>query len=483
MKTSSNQITENEPERGAKKRSAEDKYILKEDFFFKIEMIDGEKSDLSARLIDISKFGGKIELENELPVNSVRGATLEGYIYNDDFRYSVRLKGIFIWKRIVEGKHVYGIQYDHPVNILLLSSIFEASEKILGFLHEARKERAPDGRVIALIFQVKKWLGKILPEVNLLENNWNLYGARPRDQEEIINLVYNKMRPALNFIRDETNKLLYALDERDLELNFNYIRKEMLEILMLDPLLNRSLTKPLGYAGDFEMMQSIYRNRSEGTNLLGKSLHKWTLTLDSCKAVQNRRVYFYELIKSQLESGEKLRVLSIACGPAQEIVSLVNNTPQEILDRAEIYLLDQDKRAINEAKHSIRVALLRNQKKLRVRYLGVELGRFMVKPKNYISEPLNLIYSAGLFDYIKKSGAQKIVSKLYSVLSNKGEMYIGNFSDESSDAGFMKVVDWELLYRSDEEILDFGGKVEGAHEKKVIEYIRPQKYFHLKKTE
>src|SRR5262249_17542349 len=39
------------------------------------------------------------------------------------------------------------------------------------------------------------------------------------------------------------------------------------------PLMRRALEKPLGYAGDYEMMNMLYRDPAEGETLFGKALN------------------------------------------------------------------------------------------------------------------------------------------------------------------------------------------------------------------
>jgi hypothetical protein len=135
-------------------------------------------------------------------------------------------------------------------------------------------------------------------------------------------------------MRDVTNVLYEKLEDDPEKLNFNfeYLRTECRDLLFSDPFIKRATEKPLGYAGDFEMMESLYRNENEGFNLFGQALHRWVMEMNSARAVKGRQEYFYKIIQNRLErldeyGRDKLVVLSLACGPAQEIVSLVKNTP------------------------------------------------------------------------------------------------------------------------------------------------------------
>ena len=51
----------------------------------------------------------------------------------------------------------------------------------------------------------------------------------------------------------------------------------------------RFFHKPLGYAGDFEMMNMLYRNESLGDTLFGQALSRVILDCDAARAVRHRR--------------------------------------------------------------------------------------------------------------------------------------------------------------------------------------------------
>ena len=55
------------------------------------------------------------------------------------------------------------------------------------------------------------------------------------------------------------------------------------------PFAARCFHKPLGYAGDFEMMNMLYRNESLGDTLVGRSLSRVLLDSDAGQAVRTGR--------------------------------------------------------------------------------------------------------------------------------------------------------------------------------------------------
>lgn len=480
-KTSSNQIAEEI-----------EKQLPKEEVFvptyrcqYRIHSLNGKECSLNAVLRDVSKHGTRIFHADPIAVSDAIGSALEMSIYTDVIHYSRKLSGVIRWEKESESGYEYGVQFDEPIHLELFRTLHDS---LLGIKNkiESDEPKNPHSGSLSIVFQAKEKIQAIAPLLAQLESSLNdyEYAVGYNLKEEIYEATYMLLQPIYEFLKKKSNDLYHELPPNEIGYNFQYIRQELREFLFLDPFVKRATVKPLGYAGDFEMMDAIYRNTNEGTNLLGKSLHKCTLNLKSAQAVFHRQNFFYRTILDRLKKAEgKIHVLSVACGPAREVVTLVRNADQSLLDKLSIFLLDQDPRAITEAKHGIRIALLRSKKKLDFHCLNIEISRFAANPKKYVPvSEMDMIYSAGLFDYIKTRTAQKICSHLYSILNPTGEIFLGNFSADSDEIGIMEVMDWSLIYRTDEELVAFADTITGPKTVGVIDDAFPQKFFYLTKN-
>ena len=98
----------------------------------------------------------------------------------------------------------------------------------------------------------------------------------------------------------------------------------------LSPVAARCFHKPLGYAGDFEMMNMVYRNESLGGTLFGRSLSRVVLDSDAGRAVRHRAHYLAEKIEAAVACGGRhrpTRILSVAAGPAMELQLILRKDP------------------------------------------------------------------------------------------------------------------------------------------------------------
>ena len=157
-----------------------------------------------------------------------------------------------------------------------------------------------------------------------------------------------------SFIK-EMNKFTQAMDAAYNELDASshslfrtFCQQHMLDFFLSSPAMSRAYSKPLGYAGDYEMMNNFYRNHNFGESIFSKLCNLYSMNLEASQAIVNRVHYMKERILAlfgSLPNGRRVRVLSVGSGPAEEINLLLQENPS-IGERLEVMLLDQDEHAI-----------------------------------------------------------------------------------------------------------------------------------------
>ncbi|HRZ42968.1 MAG TPA: class I SAM-dependent methyltransferase [Bacteroidales bacterium] len=219
------------------------------------------------------------------------------------------------------------------------------------------------------------------------------------------------------------------------------VRALMMPVLTPETIIGFSFTKPMGYNGDFFIIEKIYQ---EYVNPDPK-YSRWDLffhQLPAARAVVNRKELAIKVL-AELNKRPEYRkdVLVLGSGPAREIneymASTVNNTLW-------FDLLDLDQRAITYAS---------NRNKAYKDYLTFHHANVIrFNPSN----TYDLIWSAGLFDYFKDKHFVYMIRKYYEYLNPGGMMIIGNFSVSNPSRKIMEVLgDWFLYHRSEEQLLKF----------------------------
>ena len=152
------------------------------------------------------------------------------------------------------------------------------------------------------------------------------------------------------------------------------------------------------------------------------------------------------------------RILSVAAGPAMELQLILREDPSLLAaESAEITLLDQDASALTHASEQINALAAR---------AGVEVTLSCVNTSimSVIAGGLHgsydLIYSAGLFDYLKDSTASAAGVRLVEALNPGGRAVIGNFGIANPTRPLMELMlDWPLHHRSASDLRRLFGDI------------------------
>jgi hypothetical protein len=234
-------------------------------------------------------------------------------------------------------------------------------------------------------------------------------------------------------------------------------------LLHQDPFTFRAFSKPRGYAGDAVMMDYIYGlgeaapSAREATPL-GRAIFQYMDGRPSAKAVRYRRRLMAGLIDRVAKRGDA-SVLAIAAGHLREIEL---SAAVQSGSLREFVALDQDEnslavvereyawRGVRSVPGSVRQILARK----------IALGQY------------DLVYAAGLFDYLNPSVAAALTSRMFEMVRPGGLMLIPNFLKGARDTGYMEsFMDWHLIYRDEADMwaLSSGLRQQGMSECQVFD--------------
>jgi extracellular factor (EF) 3-hydroxypalmitic acid methyl ester biosynthesis protein len=245
----------------------------------------------------------------------------------------------------------------------------------------------------------------------------------------------------------------------------SYAASALMPLLYACPMHRRAYDKPLGYAGDFRMMELYFARQLTGDGMFGRFLHSIGQNYALGHTVIAREAVMHDAVKAAIEAkGEgPVRILSLAAGPAIELRRLLDSdlAPERPV---ELILLDQDE-AAHEAAHRrlSRILLERHHNRLPVKVTGLHFSvRQLLKPqtdeeKRIVKQTLSgldLVYSAGLYDYLPHPVAARLTHQVYGMLAPGGRFLLGNLVEAADTTWMMDfVMGWELQYRVDATML------------------------------
>jgi extracellular factor (EF) 3-hydroxypalmitic acid methyl ester biosynthesis protein len=218
---------------------------------------------------------------------------------------------------------------------------------------------------------------------------------------------------------------------------------QQLKALFHDELLQNTihgygLRKPLGYAGDFKMIDMIYTHYMTSHT----EYRNWDAYFHyqpaTC-AVRNRKEFFKKQMLDKLDhAAEPMSLLNVANGPARDLSELY-----QVIEPGKLKTtcIDLDDQAIEYAK-TLCVDYLDH-----IQFNHKNILRFST------SEKFDTIWSAGLFDYFDNKIFIMVLKRFLTWLKPGGEIILGNFSAHNPSRGYMELFgEWILIHRSVEEL-------------------------------
>jgi SAM-dependent methyltransferase len=211
-------------------------------------------------------------------------------------------------------------------------------------------------------------------------------------------------------------------------------------LVQQDPYTLRASSKPRGYAGDAVMMDFIYRGTPPaGTSETGRGIFSATTRASMGLSVLYRRQLLKSLIDDAVVTLEAGRMLSVASGHCRELEGSLVDTP---LFQGDFVAFDQDPESCAE--------VARAQAGARVQVVNQGVRELLSGPTAGALGTFDLIYSAGLYDYLPDMLARRLTARLLQMLRPGGRLLIGNFVPSGSGRGYMELfMDWALIVRNE----------------------------------
>ena len=311
---------------------------------------------------------------------------------------------------------------------------------------------------------------KRLPEDFFHTPEWNSIHVMVRDFKQQMDAISEKLHARRSHILSETikqkafkvlNYFFYGLKQFKKKIintptesfMWHYIFKEIYPIIMRSRFADRAYSKPKGYAGDFMMMEMLYQNTPDGDGKLGIIIDSWCLNTASAKAVRNRKRMLSQKIKTICDQKEAtqtdpIKIMNLACGPNRELFELLYQC--QYSDRIDATCVDIDDQALHFIDQQINVF----SHQAVIRLMNENLIKWAIGKVDHDFGLHDIIYSAGLTDYLDDQLFIAFVNRCYHQLKNDAYLIVGNFAPSNPDRLFMDhILDWRLIYRTSDELI------------------------------
>jgi len=203
----------------------------------------------------------------------------------------------------------------------------------------------------------------------------------------------------------------------------------------------------------------MIRDQFQGSSTFAKILNAFFLSTPPVVAHRNRVEYMIGMLTREIMRAQRAggpgRVFNVGCGPAQEIQQFLAKT--SFPTRTEFTLLDFNEETLQHVQSVLGEVKRRYAPDASINYIKKSVHR-LLKGSPQVNTETNdnkydLVYCAGLFDYLSNNVCRQLVSIMYDWLAPGGLLLVTNVDSNNPSQGWMEyVVDWHLFHRDAREM-------------------------------
>lgn len=302
-----------------------------------------------------------------------------------------------------------------------------------------------------LLVDLRRWL----EQVELGIRSEPSSDSRLQAEREILCELQRPILPTVQGLFERFEETAQSLPEETQPVHRNYLKRLLHPLVLCAPFVYRTFRKPLGYAGDYEMVNMMLRDPAEGSSLFAKIVNMYFLGQPPVLAHQNRIRYLHDRLREETQravaKGRTLRVLNLGCGPAREVQDFL--AQDDLCEKAKLWLLDFNDETIQHTTGVLESLKVRHRRNAQVRVVKKSVHQVLkesLKAGNGLEErEYDYIYCAGLFDYLSDRVCKKLLSIFYSQLAPGGLLVATNVDLSNPIKNLMEYfLEWHLVYRN-----------------------------------
>ncbi len=282
-------------------------------------------------------------------------------------------------------------------------------------------------------------------------------GDRIQLERQVIEDLGRGVLPTIDDLFKRFETIANAIDPQLQPMHRTYIKRQLHPLVLCSPFAYRTFQKPLGYAGDYEMVNMILRDPLEGGSLFAKTVNLYFLNSAPALAHRNRIRYLVETLSSEARhvaaSGRRVRILNLGCGPAGEIQELLGY--DGICNELDFTLMDFNDETLEYTRSRLERLKLEHGRRTDISFVKKSVHQVLKEGARPAAGRVRyeVVYCAGLFDYLSDRICQRLMNIFYDLLEPGGLLIATNVDPcNPTRCGMEFLLDWHLIYRDSEQL-------------------------------
>lgn len=230
-------------------------------------------------------------------------------------------------------------------------------------------------------------------------------------------------------------------------------------LVLRAPFVYRTFAKPLGYAGDYEMVNQILGDPRQGSSTYIQLVNAMFLRAAVAVAHRNRIDILVDFLKKAVATAASkdrpVRILNVGCGPGVEIQKLIASG--EDLSRLQFTLIDFSLETLNYTRQKIDEAAQQHKVKVQVEYVQESVHELLKRATRDTApadgQGFDYVYCAGLFDYLSDKVCSRLIRYFLSRSNPGAHLLVTNVhADNPERYGMEHLLEWHLIYRDEKQM-------------------------------
>jgi extracellular factor (EF) 3-hydroxypalmitic acid methyl ester biosynthesis protein len=299
---------------------------------------------------------------------------------------------------------------------------------------------------------LKRWLDQVELGVRSSPS-----GDRLRFELEVIHELAPTILPTIDSLFGEFEDVAGEVPVDLLPFHRTYAKRQLHPQLLCSPFAYRTYHKPLGYAGDYEMVNMILRDPLEGSSVFSKIVNSWFLSQGPAKAHRNRVNYLTKLLGEEtrrlVRSERRAKIFNLGCGPAGEVQEFLIR--DEICNEASFVLFDFNDETLQHTKKILDDLKSKFSRRVKIEMIKKSVHQVLKEElkQGAVLQRYNVVYCAGVFDYLSDRICKRLMNIFYDKLEPGGLVVATNVdASNPSRNGMEYLLDWHLIHRNSQQL-------------------------------
>jgi extracellular factor (EF) 3-hydroxypalmitic acid methyl ester biosynthesis protein len=304
----------------------------------------------------------------------------------------------------------------------------------------------------AFLSDISRWVEQVDLSTSLPKENGGL-------REDIFHELATPFIEKIKSYFDDLEEEALQVDAELASTHRAFAQTALHPLMLRAPFVFRTYTKPLGYAGDYQMVNQMMDDPRQGPSTYFQIVNAAFLQAAAAVAHRNRIdilvKYLTRLADAARVAGRPFRILNIGCGPAIEVQRFLETYPNpEVLS---FELVDFSEETLAWTRTKLSAITSRLGKDVSIRYVHDSVHQLLKRRAEFSStnaREFDAVYCAGLFDYLSNKVCSRLISHFVERTRPGGTLLVTNVHACNPDRMFVMehLLEWYLIYRDETSI-------------------------------